>query len=207
MLVSVYDLQTYMDISFTNRQQDAAEFVLEGLQSELESFLNRPIEVAEFTETHVIDSSSTGLPTASFFYDYSLDSTQQPIGLIQPAATVYLRNTPIASVSSVSIKGPLVDPIEQEAERDYLVHRWGIEVYRALAKDTVTVTYTAGLDGTEIKAFKILILRAAAREMQNMHDDTVGLKDLETRNVAPLETGFTERELASVKKWRRRRIS
>ena len=50
MLVTVNDLVTYMDISFSLRQQDAAEYVLEGLQSELESYLRRPIEVEEFTE-------------------------------------------------------------------------------------------------------------------------------------------------------------
>ena len=37
MLVTVNDLVTYMDISFSLRQQDAAEIVLGGLQSELES--------------------------------------------------------------------------------------------------------------------------------------------------------------------------
>ena len=52
-----------------------------------------------------------------------------------------------------------------------------------------------------------LILRAATREMQNMHDDVVGIKDLEPRNVAPMETGFTERELLSVKKYRRVRVA
>ena len=40
-----------------------------------------------------------------------------------------------------------------------------------------------------------------------MHDDVVGIKDLEPRNVAPMETGFTERELLSVKKYRRVRVA
>jgi hypothetical protein len=52
-----------------------------------------------------------------------------------------------------------------------------------------------------------MILRAAAREVQNMHDDVVGLKDLNTRNVAPLETGFLEKELAAMKSYKRRRIA
>jgi hypothetical protein len=52
-----------------------------------------------------------------------------------------------------------------------------------------------------------MILRAATREMQNMHDDTVGMKDLTTRNVAPLETGFLEKELNAIKAYRRRRIA
>ena len=86
--------------------------------------------------------------------------------------------------------------------RDY-----GIDLFNAYANDRVEVTYTAGLDGANIKAFKILLLRAATREMQNMHDDVVGLKDLTTRNVAPLETGFSDRELMSIKRYRRVRVS
>ncbi len=42
MLVSVQDLVTYMDISLSLRQQDAADIVLSGLQSELEAYLRRP---------------------------------------------------------------------------------------------------------------------------------------------------------------------
>jgi hypothetical protein len=54
--------------------------------------------------------------------------------------------------------------------------------------------------------FKLMILRAATREMQNMHDDVVGVKDLNPRNVAPMETGFTEKELLALRRYRRRRI-
>jgi hypothetical protein len=71
------------------------------------------------------------------------------------------------------------------------------------------VSYTAGLSSNanqSLPVFRLLILRAASREMQNMHDDVVGLKDLETRNVGPLTTGFTEEELQSVRRWRRIRI-
>jgi hypothetical protein len=70
-----------------------------------------------------------------------------------------------------------------------------------------TVTYTAGLDGSSIPLFKIMILRAASREMQNMHDDVVGVKDLNPRNVGPLVTGFLDTELASVRKYKRSRIA
>jgi hypothetical protein len=94
-----------------------------------------------------------------------------------------------------------------EDGRDYVVRRYGIDVYRTFANDDIQVIYTAGLAGDGIKHFKLMILRAAAREMQNMHDDVVGIKDLETRNVAPLTTGFTPEELASVRRWRRVRIS
>lgn len=207
MLVSIAELKTYMDISLTNRQEDAAELILEGLQSELEMFLGRPVEVATYTEEHVITAEFQGVPSASFFYDYSLDTTGNTLPYIQPPATVYLRNTPIISVDSVKIKSPEGSEVVQVAERDYIVRRFGIELYRAFPNDLVTVEYDGGLDGTSIKAFKLMILRAATREMQNMHDDVVGVKDLNPRNVAPLETGFLEKELMAVKGYKRRRIA
>jgi hypothetical protein len=80
-------------------------------------------------------------------------------------------------------------------------------VYRTFANDTINITYSAGLDGPAIKMMKLAILRAASREMQNMHDDVVGIKDLETRNTAPATTGFTPEEIASFRRWRRVRVS
>jgi hypothetical protein len=210
MLVTVDDLLAYMDIKFTNRQTRAAQFVLDGLQSELESYLRRPIEAGTFVEDYVIPFEGIGYPGTSFFYDYSLDTTNNSVGVFQPPVTIYLRNSPVVSVASVYISSPSsasVSPVVQTPNTDYIVQRYGIDLFRAFANDKVTVTYTAGLEGDQIKIFKLLILRAAAREMQNMHDDVVGLKDLETRNVAPLTTGFTEEELRSVRRWRRVRIA
>lgn len=209
MLASVTDLERYMDIKFSNRQLYAAEFVLEGLQSELESYLRRPIEVKSFVEEYRVESTNVGIPTSSFFYDTSLGSDQKPQTFLQPPYTVYLRNAPVVSVSSVTVQAPLPGSTPEVLEdgRDYVVRRYGIDVYRTFANDNISVSYTAGLDGTGIKHFKLLILRAASREMQNMHDDVVGIKDLETRNVGPLATGFTPEELAGVRRWKRVRVS
>jgi hypothetical protein len=272
-----------MDISFSLRQQDAAEMVLMGLQSELEAFLRRPIEVDEFVETHVIPSYFQGVPATSFFYDHSLDTTGTTINYIQPSVMISLRNTPVGSVSQVKIKnlsetGMLLgEAIQRKATvtnashsaglctytaanhkftvgqfvvvkdcspsgwdvpgkqivavtsntftisgddagtfvsggeatatgNDYIVQRYGLEMYRGFPNDVVEVTYTGGLDGENLHLFKLFILRAATREMQNMHDDVVGVKDLNPRNVAPLETGFTEKELLALRRYRRRRI-
>lgn len=286
MLVSINDLTTYMDISFSLRQQDAAEMVLSGLQSELEAFLRRPIEVDEFTETHVIPPHFQGVPATSFFYDHSLDTTGTTINYIQPSVMISLRNTPVTSVSKVVIKNlsetgmNLGEAMQRKATvtnasfsggkvtyttstahkftvgqfvvvagmspsglnipgkqitevtnttftvagftsdpgayisggtatatgNDYTVHRYGLELYRGFPNDLIEVTYMGGLDGENLSLFKLFILRAATREMQNMHDDVVGVKDLNPRNVAPLETGFTEKELLALRRYRRRRI-
>jgi hypothetical protein len=207
-LVSVSDLSTYMDVKFSLRQQDAADFVLEGLQSELEAYLRRPVEQEAFVEHHTLDSNHIGVPMDSFFYNTSLDTTMQHIGFTMPPSTVYLANTPIASVTQVRLKPNLQnDYTVLTNERDYTVRRYGIDLYRGFANDIVEITYNGGLDGANIKVFKLMILRAATREMQNMHDDVVGVKDLEPRNVAPMETGFLDKELLAVKRYRRVRVA
>ena len=207
-LVSVSDLSTYMDVKFSLRQQDAADFVLEGLQSELEAYLRRPVEQEAFVEHHTLAAKHIGVPMDSFFYNTSLDTTMQHIGFTMPPSTVYLANTPIASVTQVRLKPNLQnDYTVLTNERDYTVRRYGIDLYRGFANDIVEITYNGGLDGANIKVFKLMILRAATREMQNMHDDVVGVKDLEPRNVAPMETGFLDKELLAVKRYRRVRVA
>ena len=285
MLVSLSELKTYMDISLTQRQQDAVEMILLGLESELEAFLGRPVSQEEVTEEHVIPSYFQGVPATSFFYDHSLDSTETGLNYIQPSQIIYARNSPITNVRQVTIKNlasvpvNLAEAMQRKATitsasvngssvvftadndftigqrvtvsnitpstlqisareitavtpttftvgdaagangsyvsgglatatgNDYTVHRYGVELYRGFPNDVVSITYTGGLDGSAIKMFKLMILRAASREVQNMHDDVVGLKDLNTRNVAPLETGFLEKELAAMKSFKRRRIA
>lgn len=275
-----------MDISFSLRQRDAAEFVLAGLQSELETYLRRPIEVENFTEQYVLPYDHVGMPTSSFFYNTSLDTTMNPLTYSQPSPTIYFRNSPVTKVHYVKIINSstpglfMAESIDRRATvtgavkagttvtytaaghgftkgqhvtitgviptgynlvdkeitavtsttfavggitdsiaafvsggtadafgYDYTVRRYGIDVYRGFANDIFEVSYDAGLDGDNIPVFKLMILRAATREMQNMHDDVVGIKDLEPRNVAPLETGFTERELMALKKYKRVRVS
>ena len=212
-LVSLGELRSYMDISLTNRQQDAAELVLEGLQSELEAYLRRPIEVVEFNEEYTYPSVDTGIPMDSFFNNANpfsssfYGSAVDRATYLEPPQTLYFRNSPVVAVTEVIYK-PLNGTVQTMEEGvDYIVRRFGIDVFRAFANDTVEVTYTAGLDGANIPVFKLMILRAATREMQNMHDDVIGIKDLETRNVAPMQTGFLETELMALKKFRRNRIA
>lgn len=290
MLVSVAELKTYMDISLSLRQEDAAELILNGLQSELEAYLRRPIEPIEFVdEVHVLESDHIGLPLGSTFYNEGYQMTDiNPNGIVTystPPPTIYLRNSPVVSVKSVivgnlSTDGLLLgEAIKRTATitravvtgstvvytaandftigqtvdiqdmaysalnldlkvitavtpttftvtqsgltagtyvqsgtadargSDYTVRRFGIDFYRGYANDRVTITYTAGLDGENIAMFKLMILRAATREMQNMHDDVVGVKDLNPRGVAVAETGFLEKELMMVKRYRRNRIA
>jgi hypothetical protein len=209
MLVSEKELERYMDIKFSNRQLYAAEYVLEGLQSEMETFLGRPVEIRSFSEEYTVELTHPGVPSHSYLNNYSLDTTQQIIEWIQPPYTLYLANAPVVSVTSITITRPFAGAVPDTMVEgtDFIVRKFGVDIFRAFANDTINISYTAGLNGPEIKMFRLMILRAASREMQNMHDDVVGIKDLETRNVGPLTTGFTPEELQALKTWRRARIA
>lgn len=214
MIVSVNDIKTYMDIKLSARQEDAATMILAGLQGELEAFLKRPIEVSEYTEEHRLDSGHTGVPMGTFLTandnTYNTSFTTSPRNDMTTWATpppaIYFRNTPIVSISEVKVKPLFSDEKILQEETDYVRRNYGIDYYYGYSDDLLTVTYTAGLDGESIPVFKLLILRAASREMQNMHDDVVGVKDLNTRNTGPVITGFLDTELASVRKYRRVRV-
>jgi hypothetical protein len=189
--------------------------ILAGLQSEMETFLDRPIEVQEFEEQHVVESMYRGVPMGTFLsappHSYTDSFVQSNMvdnsTWATPPSTIYLRNSPVIAVEEVTVK-PLQGILRTlTVEDDYVVRRFGIDYFYALDGDTITITYTAGLNGANIPMFKLLILRAASREMQNMHDDVVGIKDITTRNVGPLVTGFLDTELASLRKYRRVRVA
>lgn len=211
MIVTVNEIKTYMDVKLSAKQEDAAELILAGLQSELEAYLRRPIEVDQFVEEHRLDSGHLGLPMGTFLTandnTYNSSFMTSPRNDMttwsSPPPAIYFKNTPVVSIQEVTVKPLFGTERALQDEADYVTRPYGIDYYYGYADDLITVTYTAGLDGTAIPIFKLLILRAASREMQNMHDDVVAVKDLNTRNTGPLVTGFLDTELASVRKYRR----
>jgi hypothetical protein len=215
MIVSLSEIRNYMDISLTQRQEDAATLILAGLQNELEAFLRRPIEPTQFVEQYRLDSMHTGVPMGTFLtasdnvYNDSFTTSsprQNPTQYADPPPAIYFKNTPIVEIQEVRAKPLFGDERVLQNELDYVQRPYGIDYYYGYADDLITMTYTAGLDGANIPVLKLLILRAASREMQNMHDDVVGVKDLNTRNTGPLITGFLDSELSSVRKYRRVRV-
>ena len=210
-LATVADLKKYMDITFSNTQEEAAQMILTGLEADLEHYIGRPVTAASFSETYVAEANYTGSSAYSFFYDYNIDRTLTTVtDVTKPPYVVYTRQTPIVSVASVTVQGQTdSSATTQTVGNDYVVRRYGIDMFRVNDNDKIVINYTAGLESTadNTSALKLVILRAASREVQNLHDDVVGMKDLTTRNVAPVETGFTPEELNSVKRWRRVRVA
>jgi hypothetical protein len=210
-LVTISDLKKYMDITLSNTQDDAAQFILDGLEADLEHYIGRPVTAASFSESHVAPANYSGSSQYSFFYDYNIDRTGTAVqDVTKPPFVLYTRRSPVVSVASLTVQGQSdSSATTQTVGTDYVVRRYGVDMFTVQDSDIIVVNYTAGLDATEdnTSALKLIILRAASREVQNLHDDVVGMKDLTTRNVAPMITGFTPEEMVSVKRWRRIRIA
>jgi hypothetical protein len=124
-----------------------------------------------------------------------------------PAHVLYLDRSPVASVESVVKYDVVTGASTQMVEgNDYVPVKFGLYVYNVYGGERIEIDYTAGLDGENIPYLKLMVLRAASRETQNLHDDVVGLKDLNTREVALADVGFTDMEAARLKRMKRQRI-
>ncbi len=76
--------------------------------------------------------------------------------------------------------------------------------------EPITVTYVGGISGEDEDDVRLAILRAAAREMTVRHDDVLGVSDLATRRVEPVDRrtpGFMPEELAKFDRLRRRTVA
>lgn len=201
MLVSVEELTNYMDIKLSPKAMVAAGYILDGLESELEQYLGRPIGVEEFTETYKFLAEPGIGYISNSSGSYSLPSVQTPYSY-----TLRLRNSPVTVVTAVYLARYGAASATLAVDTDYGVRRFGVDIWFPAVNDEYTVTYSAGLDPDKYKVLRLTILRAASREMQNMHDDNAGIQDLEGRQAAVAQTGFLESELSGVKRLRRQRI-
>jgi hypothetical protein len=162
----------------------------------------------QLVEEYRIPEDYLHVSASAYFYDHTIDTTVDPIErVVQPPYVLHLNNSPVVSVSLVRRKGlNEASFTTMVAGQQYSVSNYGIDLFNVVSFDRVQVTYTAGLDGDDIPYLKLLVLRVASREMQNLTDDVVGLKDLNTREVAIRDVGLTDGDKATLKRWRRRQI-
>ena len=188
-IVTVYELQRYMNVSFDPDSQDEAETVIRGVQSALERALNRPITVRQFTErVRIVAAGSNGERTRP---------------------NLWLKNAPLVELVSVYAGTTLVDMSTEDSTE------WGVREYTGPADGMgyVTVTYRAGYNGRsdEHKALQLAVKRAAQREMTWRADQTQGTvrvsdEGYSAESVQP-NGYFTKDELRSLSGYKRRRMS
>jgi hypothetical protein len=204
VIVSVAELADYMDRTLTNRQEDNAALVIAGVQAEVEAELNRPVEVRQFNEDYYVDDTYTPIWASSYFYDRTLDRADSMARFVMPPFMLSFRNAPVVSVDSVVIF-PVGDATGHTLVdgTHYAVRRWGLDIWACGRNDRLNVTYTAGLADNAI--VKLVVLRAAAREMQNMTDDVLGLKDFQNRAATVAEIGLTDADRKTLRRFKRKK--
>ena len=143
-LVTVSDLKKYMDITLSNTQTDAAQFILDGLEADLEHYIGRPVTAASFSESHVAPANYSGSSQYSFFYDYNLDRTGTAVAdVTKPPYVLYTRRSPVVSVASLTVQGQSdSSATTQTVGSDYVVRRYGVDMFTVQDNDIIAVSYT-----------------------------------------------------------------
>lgn len=188
-LISVDQLSTHHNRDYSDAQtQSAAEQVIDGLEGVLTEYLNRPLVAEEFSEQ------------ASPMESHWPSSAHE----------VVLRNTPVQSVIEVTMDGDVVP------EGDYTVNPWGLTLrFIHLWSATINVTYTAGLVDQNLSgsrpqyAIQHVLLAAGAREMGRHLEMTHGATSMNVDgySIGLITEFFTESELNTLRRWRRRTVS
>lgn len=178
------DLEIYMGKTFSNAQEDAAQSILASLEAELAYYLNRPLGAQVYTE--------------------------EEHKLVPGQRQIFVRHAPVQSVTSFYVGMP-GEEVEQNID-DFDIFPWGIDNIRiAGTGNQALVTYTAGMTGTDTIALERVLYSASTREMGKYLIDAQGLARLKVEGTDYVltnagEGGFTQTELNSVKRFKRRVI-
>lgn len=116
---------------------------------------------------------------------------------VGPDGYLQLKNTPVTAVTSVTWPYGNIT--------GYVISDGAVEMPSLYYGASVTITYTGGLDVGSMAAVRIAVLRVAAREMENRHDDTLSLQNGVARDTAPAQPiGWQMEELRRLSRYRRR---
>lgn len=195
-LVEVEELRDYMSsIGLTASQVGGVEDVLANVESELASWLNRPLEPVTVVDEPVTVGRNGFLFTRHAPVTSVTTLKRYPTLEVSPASTYQVVNGLIrlrhAYVAPGSFMGwdALHGPPGSLAPEEYLVS------YEA----SLTEFYPESLG-----ALRGFIMRVAAREVENNHDDVLSAKDLTTTDDGKFTPpGPTDDDYKRVSRWQR----
>lgn len=185
-VVTVPEFRNYLSgLNVSDIQEQSMSMTLAGVQSELEKYLNRPVQ-----EQRVMEEAD-----------------------VEENGNVYLGVTPIVAVYGIYYPGPLgeadlnnpinvASPSFFRKNSNYL--RLGL-----YAGGTVFVDYKGGINGDKNPGIKLAIMRVAAREFMHNHGDSMSLSNTEARpesDPTPTPKGWTVDELTQFDRLRRRTV-
>jgi len=147
-VLTVDNIETYLGVTFSPTESDRVEMILDMAIGEVEGYLGRPVGATQFTEEVEIDEGGR----------------------------IYVWNTPVVSVESVTLNANVVDPSWWRATK------WGVQyldTYPGIwdpvyvnplgwgwLGEIATVEYTAGIDK---RAINSLLLSGTVRRLNELH--------------------------------------
>lgn len=208
-LVTPDDLKQYMsNLNMSVKQKNAAALLLEGLQAELEMYINRTIEARFIRET---------VMTNLVGYAYL---SQSPISKVFGVVVLEDGLLPDMLPTTEYLPGTFPDGVEDLPQYDLVPADFGKNLigpgglYLGSPSAWFVIDYQGGGDdfmAPYIPAIKNALLRVGSREFQHMHDDSVMLGEQGASppvdNIPPSGRGWQERELRQFDRIRRRVIA
>lgn len=207
-------LSDYLNgVAWTPRQAMHVEYVvLPGVQRELETYLNRPVEAMHVREARIPDCEGRVWPTVTPVWQVlAIDYT--PAGGSPIVPTGYAPPVPLAPIVQTARQW---DPAGTQMQapnwaiqqgQPYIVIPGYWDPSISLSGQYVLVEYIGGYNGYVDEALKLAILRVAAREVERLYDNAVSLRDGSGVAVSPSDPrnkGWTAEELAQFDRLRRR---
>jgi hypothetical protein len=181
-VVTTFELSNYLGgRKFTDVQEADAQAILDGVQSELERYLNRPVQMRRVLEEVTADISGRA----------------------------YLKVTPIKAIHGFKRENEDTGELVNVPNYNFR-YRKGSNFILVGAFNTIHVDYTGGMNTDMDPGVKLAIKRVAAREFTYKHDETVTVQNTEGRppedGPAPQPKGWTGDELVRFDRLRRRVI-
>lgn len=189
-IVTVPEFQNYMSgVRMTPVQEQSAQTILDGVQSELESYLNRPVQVHRLQELVSVRDGAIYPRVTPIQHIYSLSHLDQS-GNPGPPIKRFTNNSIFQGKNFI------------EYGRYY-----GYGSYGYGFTDRVLLDYAAGINGDKHPGLKTAILRVASREFTGKLDGSMTIQNLDGRtpdSPEPTVRGWTEDELKKFDRLRRR---
>lgn len=182
-IVTTQELANYLGgWKYTSVQELDAQAILDGVQSELERYINRPLQMRRVVEA----AQGTAL------------------GFVHLAVTPIVAVHGIYRANTDGAQGELITSLP----RDFFQR--GSNFLKVGICGRVYVDYTGGVNGDIDPGVKLAIKRVAAREFMYKHNDGVALDNTEGRkseDPVPQPKGWTDEELKRFDRMRRRTIA
>ena len=203
MLVSVEDLRRYLGGYDPEHPSMLTEMgnILEGVQLQLETWLNRPVELVQVREVALTDSKGNlylSVTPVRKLISYGVNVASITVPSV--TYTPYVR-TPD---TLIGVDGRMIEKVDYR----FSYPTYGNGMFAMGIPNTgYVVEYIGGVDGTQHPDLQLAIKRVAAREFTQGQVGTVGQRQghVEDVEVGDNRTiGWTTTELQQLQRYRRR---